>query len=83
MDANVFRQLGGGFRQRNQWIRKGALEEGGRIATVLNCPNINKLVDWREQVSRCLGIERSFAGETVVSLEWEVFGKQWHTPVKG
>lgn len=63
LDANVFRQLGGGFRQRDQWIRKGSLEEGERIATVLNCPNINKLVDWREQVSRCVGIERGFAGK--------------------
>lgn len=37
-----FRRLGGVFQQMDQSIQRGSLEEGGRIATALRCPNINK-----------------------------------------
>lgn len=81
--AVVFRRLGGVFQQMDQSIRRGSLEEGGRIATALRCPNINKSwVDWWEQ-SQQVPWYRRFIGKTLISLGWLVLGQQWHTPVKG
>lgn len=78
-----FSDLGGGFRQIDQSIRRSSLEEGGRIATVLKCLNINKRWLTGGNKSAVALISRRFAGAMVVSLEWMVPGKQWHTPVKG
>lgn len=72
LDAGVSQRLGRVLRQTNQSIRKGSLKEGGGIATVLKCqcPNINKC--WStggNRVSRCLGFESRFAGESESHLD--------------
>lgn len=70
LDAGVFQRPRGCLRQVNQAIRKGLLKEGGGIATVLKCPNINKC--WstaRNRVSRCLGFESRFAKKSVSHLD--------------
>lgn len=77
-----FSDLRVGFRQIDQSIRRGSLEEGGRIATVLKCLNINKRWLTGGNKSAVALVSRIFARETVVSLVWLVPGKQWHTPVK-
>lgn len=72
MDASVFQRLGGGSADRS--VDPEGFAGGGRK----NCDSAEMpkyqqmLLVWREQVSRCLGIERRFAGEMVVSLEWLV-----------
>lgn len=81
--AVVFRRLGGVFQQMDQSIRRGSLEEGGGIATTLRCPSINKSRLTAGNRGQQVPWYRRFVGKTSVSLEWQVLGQQWHTPVKG